>query len=100
MDRLAMLDVTETGTSPCWFDTDAYKLTCLLSCINGQGQCLLKSSSTRYDMISRKDNHRSPVIARCHPTRPEGDCRCGIAFGWFRHNVFLREIGQQVTNGR
>src|SRR6185369_5666400 len=57
MDRLAMLDVTETGTSPCWFDTDAYKLACLLSCIDGQGQCLLKSGSTRYDMISRKHNH-------------------------------------------
>ena len=30
VDRLPLLDVTESGTRPCRFDADRYKLACFL----------------------------------------------------------------------
>ena len=95
-----MLDVTKTRTSPRWFDADGHKLTCFLGCTDCQGQCLLKSRSVRDDMISGKYNHCGRMIARCHPTSSERDCRSGIAFGRLRDNIFLRKTGQQFANCR
>jgi hypothetical protein len=40
------------------------------------------------------------MIARCHPTSSERDCRSGIAFCWLRENIFLRETCQQFANCR
>src|SRR5947208_11952996 len=86
-NRLAVLNVTEAGTRPCWFDTDGDKLACLLGRIGSQSECFLKGCSVCDDMIGRQNGHNRCVIVSGYPARPEGDGSGCVAFGWFGDDV-------------
>ncbi len=55
MDRLTVLDVSVTGTSPGRFDPDGYELSGLLRGLRRQRQDFLKGYAVRNDMIGWKD---------------------------------------------
>src|SRR6266496_3732474 len=61
-DRLTLLDVTESGTRPRWFDTDSYEFACLLGSIGSQSERFLKSCSGCNQVISGQDEHDGCVI--------------------------------------
>ena len=61
--RLAVLDVTESGTRPCRFDADSHKLARLVSRICSEGECFLKRRSICNDVIGWEDNHGGCMIA-------------------------------------
>src|SRR5262249_12548042 len=96
--RLTVLDVTKSGTRPCWFDTDSNKLACLLGCVRSKGQRFPKRFLICNDVIGWENTHGGCMIAHCHPAGPERDCRRGIAFGWFSQNVLVWKIPKQFSN--
>src|SRR5258708_7934118 len=98
-DRLALLDVAESGTCPAWFDADGYKPTCLLGYVGGQGQRFLKSRSVYNHMIGGKNDHDGGVIASCYPAGAERDGSSGVAFGRLRYDILFWKIPEQFANG-
>src|SRR6266550_8146484 len=99
MDRLTVLNVTVTGTSPGRFDPDGYELSGLLRGLRRQRQDFLKGYAVRNDMIGWKDKHRGGMIASGHPTCAECNRRSGIAFGGFCHDILLGKIGENFRTG-
>src|SRR6266581_2426900 len=100
MDRLAVLDLTVTGTSPGRFDPDGYELSGLLRGLRRQSQDFLKGYVVRNHMIGRKDKHGCGMIASGHPTCAECNRRSGIAFGGFCHDILLgNEMKQLFRSG-
>src|SRR6266700_7647105 len=87
MNAFVLLDVTESGTRPGWFDADCYKLACLLGCVGSKGQRFLKSRPVGNDMIGGQDDHDGSVIADCHPASAEGDCRRGVTLSRFCYDI-------------
>src|SRR5262245_34235078 len=96
--RLAVLDVTEPGTRPCWFDTDGHKLACLVGRVCCKGECFLKGRSICNDVIGWENSHRSCMIAQRYPAGPKRNRRCGVAFGRLGQNVLLWKIPKQLSN--
>ena len=97
-NRFTVLNVTEPGTRPCWFDTDGDKLACLLGHIGSQSECFLKRCSVCDDMIGRQNGHNRSVIASCYPAGAERDGGGCVALGRFGDDVFLWEIPEQFAN--
>src|SRR5438094_8035393 len=95
-DRLAVLDVTESGTRPCRFDAESPKLACLVGRVCSKGECFLKGRPICNDVIGWENNHDGCMIAHCHPAGPERDCRCGVAFGGLGYDILLRKIPEQL----
>src|SRR5207248_7072073 len=93
-NRFAVLNVTEPGTRPCWFDTDGDKLACLLGHIGSQSECFLKRCSVCDDMIGRQNGHNRRVIASCYPAGAERDGEIGRAS--CRERVSSRVAGGSV----
>src|SRR5206468_12125629 len=97
-DRLAVLDVTESGTRPCRFDADRDKLARFFGGVRTQRQCFLKRRPICNDVIRWEDNHYGCMIAYCDPAGPERDCRRAAACGQPRQNSLLWHSAEHLSN--
>ena len=96
----ALLDVAKPGTGPGRFDADRHQRAGFFRRRRRGRQRFLESRGVLDDVIGRQHEHRRGMIARRDPTRAESDGRRGIAFRRFGHDIFLRQIRQQLTHGR
>src|SRR6266513_2005314 len=97
-DWLALLYVTVSGTSPCWFDPDGDKLARLLSCVGSQSQCFLESFLVGNDVIGWKNKHCGGVIASNNPASTKGDRGGCVAFGRFSNDVLFWKTTKQFAH--
>ena len=98
MDRLALLDVTESRTCPRWFDADGYKCACLFGSVGSESHRFLKSRSVCNYVIGGENEHDGCVVAGCDPAGAERNGSSSVTFSRLGYNIFLWKTPEQFTN--